>query len=162
MTSAMDEEIQQHIDQVNQWLDENVQSYPTPKQVTLHSFQVNWDQLSGSFKLCLDENELSDVLTFRVDQSGKTDFYLPKFHSPLGAPASYPAIELTQSTSKAILSGLHKTVPRVMGLGINRQTGEEITYQSPIEERILNKNEFEIAKARISFPDYSITVETID
>ncbi len=156
----MDERTQKHVEQVRQWLKENVKEYPTPKKVTLYSFEIDWSDLSGSFRLLLDDNELPEKLTFGIDQSGKPAFYPPMFHSPLGAPASYHAINLTESTSNAILRALRKTIPRVMAFGIYRETGKEIFSHTPMQDRILDKEEFELYRARVSSPDFSITVET--
>jgi hypothetical protein len=36
------------------WLEANVQHHPEPKYVALSDFEVNWNDLSGSFILSLD------------------------------------------------------------------------------------------------------------
>jgi hypothetical protein len=156
----MDERTRNHLEQVRQWLKDNVRHYSTPNKVTLYSFDVDWGELSGSFRVLLDDKELSEELTLAIDQSGKVNFYLPMFHSPLGAPASYAAIELTEITSRAILEGLRKAIPRIMGCGINRETGKEVFDYTPVQDRILDKEEFELSRKQVSSPDYSITIET--
>ena len=157
----MDERTEKYVERVFKWLDKNVKHYPTPKQVTLFSFEVDWSNLSGSFRLILDDEEIPDELTFGIEQSGKANFYPPMFHSPLGAPASYAAIELTESTKKTILLALTKVVPRVMAFGIYRETGKEIFSDTPMQERIMDKEEFEAYRARVSSPDFSINMEVI-
>ena len=156
----MDERTEEHIERVFQWLEENVKKYPTPKKVTLTSFEVEWSKLRGSFRLLLNDQEVPKKFTFGITQSGTPEFYPPIFHSPLGAPASYRAVELTESTSDAIRRALRRTIPRVMAFGIDRGTGKEIFSQTPMQDRILDKEEFERTRARVSEPGYSITVET--
>jgi hypothetical protein len=132
----MDDEIKNHIKEVEQWLEKNVQRFDEPKVVKLSDFEVDWTQFSGSFLLSLDNLTLQNKIKFNLDASGKTAFSLPMFHSPLGAPASYAAIEITKKTHKAITTALHKTIPKLMGAGKNSNTGEEITFHTPPHRRI--------------------------
>ena len=80
----------------------------------------------------------------------------PIFVSPLGAPASYSAVDMTDNTSKAILEGLKLTFPKLKPCGKNRDTGIEITYHSPISDRI-SAEELSKAIKRVN-KSYSITV----
>ncbi len=144
--------------EIQQWLDDNVQSYPTPKTVTLSDFDINWEELSGSFQLGLDEHRLERRIRFSLDASGRTEFQFPMFHSPLGVPASYKAIELTEETQGAIRQGLQDTIPRVMGLGLNRNTGERLDQRTPLAQRVNDPVAFDAAKERASGSDYSVTV----
>jgi hypothetical protein len=132
----MDKSIEDHMKKVRKWLDDNVQVFDEPWTVKLCDFQVDWSDFSGCFSLSLDNVTLKEKVRFGLETSGKTTFYLPMFHSPLGAPASYAAIKLTKRTNRAITAALHKTIPRLMGAGVNRETGEEITYHSPPNKRI--------------------------
>lgn len=132
----MDESIKQHIEEVRHWLEKNVQVFTEPKEVTLFEFSINWDEFSGEFRVAFDSVILSEKLRFGLEASGKTTFYLPMFHSPLGAPASYAAIEVSEKTHAAILKGLRQTIPRLKGAGIDRDTGNEITYHTPPIKRI--------------------------
>ena len=132
----MDESIKKHIEEVRQWLKENVQVFPEPDKVTLSEFLVNWEEFAGEFRVAFDSVVLSEKLRFDLDPSGKATFYLPMFHSPLGAPASYGAIDISEKTHAAILKGLRQTIPRIKGAGIDRDTGVEITYYTPPSERI--------------------------
>ena len=156
----MDEHIRKHIEQVREWLEKKVQKYPTPCKVTLSEFEVDWDELSGAFSISFDAVPLPKKLKFGVEQSGKAVFFLPMFHSPLGAPASYATIEISDKTSRAILKGLHSTIPRVKGYGINRETGKQIYSHTPICERIINHDEFWLAKKRIESDGYTISIDT--
>lgn len=152
----MDESIKQHIEEVMHWLEENVEVFPEPEKVTLSEFSVNWEDFSGEFRVAFDSVVLSEKLRFGLEVSGKTRFYLPMFHSPLGAPASYSAVEISDKTHAAILKGLRETIPRVKGAGLDRNTGKEITYHTPPNERI----DAEILSAAILKvnEDYSIQI----
>lgn len=156
----MHESIKLHLEEVRTWLDENVRLYPTPKQLTLHSFIVDLKTLSGSFKMILDDIELPEKLYFHIDQAGKAIYSLPMFHSPLGVPASYPMLELTEKTSEAILRGLRSSIPRVMGYGINFKSGKEVSTVTPIEDRIIDIEEFRSFETRINAHDFSVTIKT--
>lgn len=151
-------EIQAHIGQVRQWLEENVAVYPTPNQVTLSEFEVDWDVLEGSFQVSLDDTRLEDRFRFGVAQNGKPKVFLPMFHSPLGAPASYAAVEVTDETSKAILQALHRAVPHVEACGVDHRTGKQIWNGMPIRERIIDQEEFARMRAQVETGGYSVTV----
>ena len=152
-----DDLIKKHIERVGEWLDENVQVFPEPKTVTLSEFSIDWDEFSGEFRLSLDSVVLTGKLKFGLEASGKTTFYMPMFHSPLGAPASYPAIEITDRTRSAILKGLQETFPRLKGAGIDRQSGKQIRYDTPPIERI-ERAALEQAKRKVS-KKYAIVVD---
>ena len=157
---ALPDEIREHIERVEAWLEENVRVYPTPREVTLSGFDIDWITLDGSFLLAFDGEPLRHRFRFDMDISGRLRFRMPMFHSPLGAPASYAAIEFTDETRCSIDKGLHAVLPRLHGCGIVRATGKEINHWTPIDERIVDGEAFEAAKARASAPGYSITVPT--
>lgn len=151
--------IKEHIEQVRQWLEENVEVYPTPDRVTLSEFKVDWDRLEGSFQVSLDGTRLEDRFRFSVGSNGKPEVFLPMFHSPLGAPASYAAVELTSETSKAILAGLHRAIPHVEAYGLDRRTGRMVGNGTPISERIIDGVAFEQMKGHIEAGGFTVTVE---
>ena len=155
----MEESILRHIEEVRAWLDENVQVFTEPQSVTLSDFVVDWNEFIGDFRVFLDSVELPAKLRFGLNASGKTDFYLPMFHSPLGAPASYAAIELTPKTLEAIKQGLHKTIPHVLGSGINKETGLKVEAQTPPQLR-LSAETLKSAMVRI-VENYTVTIPLV-
>ncbi len=157
----MDEYKKKHIEEVHKWLEDNVKSYPSPKTLTLSEFDINWEKLSGSFLLILD-NISTERLNFGLEDSGKVKYFLPMFHSPLGAPASYAAIDITNETECAILRALEATIPKVHGCGIDRKTRREFYFYTPVKDRVIDELEFENAKKRLT-ADYliSINLETL-
>ena len=111
----------------------------------LYSFDINWSEWSGKFKVKFDDFELQELLALRVSENGRTIFNLPIFTSPLNVPGSFSAVRLTEMTDLAINEGLNCTLPRLKPLGKNRDTGIEINYSTPINERI-SERQIEAAK----------------
>ncbi len=124
--------------EVRGWLDEHVKVI-NPKRIELFAFEVDWETFSGSFSIKFDSEVLEDRLDFGLNASGRVDYYLPIFHSPLGVPASYPAIEISNEVREAIAKGLGEIFPRLKAAGIDRETGEEIAYFTPPKERVDHK-----------------------
>ena len=146
-----------HVERVREWLEENVQVFSEPEKVVLSEFSVNWDDFNGTFLVSLDSIEVSKKFQFESKLNGEVDLYLPMFHSPLGAPASYAAVRITSATHRAILKGLHETFPRLKAVGINRETGEKNDINTHPEARI-EKGLLEQAKAKVG-KEYFITME---
>lgn len=153
-------EIAEHLAQVSAWLDENVIRYPLPLAVTLGDMQMNWEGLSGSFVLSLDGKAVPDRFCFSLDGTGWLKFFLPMFTSPLGAPASYAAVELTEETQVAMQEGLRVLMPKLAGFGLHPVTGEWVHQSTPWRARVMDPTGFEQAKERIEAGGYSITVPT--
>lgn len=137
------------INEIRAWLDENVMKYPDPDRVTLYGFIINWEDFSGRFKIKLDQVELPFEFKFSPEASGKPTLFLPMLHSPLGIPASYPAISMTDKTRGAIERALKELIPRIHAFGINQLTGKEVTSNSPISERVLDVQQLELVKSTI-------------
>jgi hypothetical protein len=147
--------INEHLKLVSQWLDENVVSYPEPKSISLLEFDFNWERMTGNFYLELDGNRVADAFQLTLSQNGFMQFHPPMFFSPLGAPASFSAVNLTSSTELAISNALREIFPRLMPLGFDKNSGKCIWNSTPIEERIIDRNFFEEAKLQISSSSYS-------
>lgn len=156
----MSEEIKKQIKAVHAWLDKHVRVFEEPESVTLSDFTVNWDEFSGNFRVTLDTVELPTKLRFGLATNGETKLHLPMFHSPLGAPSSYAALDLTPKTLAAIKQGLHQAIPRVMAAGSNKVTGQNIAFDTPARLRI-SPEALKSAMARI-IQDYSVSVALED
>ena len=151
----MNEAMKTQIKEVHAWLDKHVRVFAQPKEVILSEFSVNWDDFSGNFRVMLDAVELPVKLKFGLEASGETKFHLPMFHSPLGAPASYAAIDLTPKTLAAIKQGLHQALPRVMAVGSNKVTGQNVPVNTPARLR-LSADALQEAMAKL-VKGYSVT-----
>jgi hypothetical protein len=150
----------EHVARVMEWYKENVKVYPTPEKVTLSEFEVDWVELSGSFRIDFDDVQVNDRFDFSLEASGWTTFHIPMFHSPLGAPASYLAILISSETENAIMEGLRATIPRIEPFGLNRKTGKETTQNTSISDRIINLSQFESVKNIVCSADYTISIIT--
>lgn len=149
-----------HIEEVSRWVDENVVSYPTPRAVTLSEFEVDWEQMSGRFYVSLDGQRIEDPFRLSLAQNGWIQFHPPMFHSPLGAPASYRAVELTEDTAQSLTKALRSIFPRLKPMGLDKTTGAHIGQRTPIIERISDQKMFDSANEMISSNGFCITVET--
>lgn len=154
----MPESVETHRQEIQQWLEDNVQSYSTPQRVTLKQFDVNWQELSGVFSVELDGLQLPTKFRFQLEASGKTSVRLPMIHSPMGAPASYRAVEITEATEAAIAKALHQTIPRIRGCGVDPKTGQQIAFHTPVSERIVDQSLFLAAQRELGLPTFSVSV----
>jgi hypothetical protein len=152
---TLSEEERKHLEAVGAWLDENTVTVPEPNTVTLYDFKVDWSKWSGSFRIRFDDVLHEDRFQFSDDGTGKVRLSLPMFVSPLGAPASYPAVEISERTREAILQALGSTLPKITPHGRNRKTGIETTVSTPISER-LTSDELRKIKNVVNFK-FSIT-----
>ena len=146
----------EHIQAVNKWLDDNVLVCETPTAVDISDFQLRPDSFSGSFQVALDGVKLSDRFSFGLGGNGKPDLFFPMFHSPLGAPASYAAVELTSETALAIKRLLESALPKMKALGYNRATGEMVFRTTHSDSaRIVDKAAYEECMKQISQKEFS-------
>lgn len=146
-----------HVQAVRDWLEDNVQVYPVPAAVTLRAFDIDWDCLTGEFSILLDQVAVPERIRFALDITGRPTIFMPMFHSPLGAPASYCAIELSLETHAAIQAGLERTLPKMRAYGRNPITGQTIDSSTPFVHRIVDILEYEAISTMIT-SDYQVTV----
>lgn len=148
-----------HINKVWQWLDENALVFKTPESITLSGFDVSSGKYSGSFDVTLDNQRIPRRFSFGLGGNGKPEIYFPMFHSPLGAPASYAAVELTRETTEAVKKILASILPAMKPLGLNRETGEQLFLTTCSESaRIVDKGTYTAAMTRISAEDFSVSL----
>ena len=155
MTNEQEE--QARYEELQVWLKDNVLVVPEPSELTLHHFIVDWANWSGEFGITFDDLVFKELLTFRAGANGYVDFFLPLFTSPLGVPASFAMLEITEKTSQAIQTALRSIFPRLKPFGRNRETGIEITYSSPLEARI-SAEDLRATKKRVP-RGFSVTVQ---
>ena len=158
MSVEQDAKANDRYEKLQAWLKDNVLIIPEPKVVTLHSFNVDWSDWRGWFRVKFDEFEIEDELDFGIEITGRPRFNLPIFTSPLGVPASFASIEITSKTHQAIGMALQGTFPRLKPFGRNRETGIEITMSSSISDRI-SVQEANAAKLLV-VEGYSVSVST--
>ena len=129
------------IEKLRNWLRGHVVSPSTPKVVVLSNIDFDWKELSGSFNLTLDNLRLISGFRFSVDISGKYQISPPMYVSPMGVPASYPSIELTEETTNEITKLINDFFPKVKPLGIDKETGVFIDRNVPMSDRVVDREE---------------------
>ena len=129
------------IEKLRNWLRGHVVSPSTPKVVVLSNIDFDWKGLSGSFNVTLDNLRLISGFKFSVDISGKYQISPPLYVSPMGVPASYPSIELTEETTNEITKLINDFFPKVKPLGIDKETGVFIDRNVPMSDRVVDREE---------------------
>ena len=142
------------IQAVKEWLQRNIRHYPAPSTITLRQIRLDPKELRGEALLLIGDALPGEELNLWMSESGRLTFSPPLFHSPLGAPATYAAIELTKNTEQAIAAAVQGLLPRLLPLGINPKTKEWVTTSTPLHERVPDSSEFNAAFERITRPDF--------
>ena len=150
----IDDAHRDHIQAVQEWLEKNVRVYPTPSRISLRQIQLDSNTLRGEALLFVGDTLPGEALTLRMGDAGWLTFTSPLFHSPLGAPATYGAIELTDKTTQAVSAAIQGLLPRLLPFGINPKTQEWVTASTPLRERIIDAAELNAALERITHPDF--------
>jgi hypothetical protein len=83
---------------------------------------------------------MEDKFDFSIGIDGNYHYSVPMFVSPLGAPASFAAIELSPETRKAITQALNQMFPKILPFGLHPVSKQFINSHTPISERILDKS----------------------
>lgn len=154
MSSLSNDSHRDHIQAVREWLQKNVRVYPTPSTIALRHIRLDRKQLRGEALLLIDDKLPGEELTLWMSESGRLTFSPPLFHSPLGAPATYAAIELSKNTEQAIAAAVQGLLPKLLPLGINPKTKDWITTSTPLHERIADLLEFNAAFEQITRTDF--------
>lgn len=119
------------------WLQANVKTYKTPEIVTLSHFEIDVVEFTGTFIVSFDEQAVDRRFSFGIKGNGLPKSYLPIFVSPLGVPASFPAVQLSDETEDAIEVALAHLLPRLRPFGLNKMTGEQTDITTPNSDRVL-------------------------
>jgi len=155
-------EIKQHLQEIEAWLDKNVEKHPPCSEITLLNFELEVlrQEIQGSFALLFGEFKCGHRIRFSFGENGKVSMGMPMFHSPLGAPCSYGAIEVSHAEEKAVNHVLNYIFPRIKPYGICRETGDEIRLGTAVEDRMIDGIGFINAKEKVLSPNYAVTVKT--
>lgn len=147
------------LDMVKEWLRENVREYDLVDQITLDRFR--WPQpedYRGSFSAILDGAGGRETFHFYADAAGEIKLQWPMFVSPLGAPASYTAINLQPEMEAALLTGIQSVVPRLKPFGICPDTKQLLTTETP--DALRTTIPVDSIRNRLLAPGFSVTVNT--
>jgi hypothetical protein len=141
--------VNEHLQEVRQWLRENVRNPDTPNEIEISDVRFDWSRMSGSFTLSLDGSPVLDRFSVWVEITGRVTFAPPMFVSPLGAPASYAAVNLTQRTEEGILQALQEIFPKVRPYGWHKDIDLIIDATTPFQRRILDQADFDAKKSKL-------------
>ena len=144
-------EIDRHVKLVRRWLEKHVHKANALRGVRLHSFVADWEELRGSFKVDFDDVPCPMAFTYSVGGAdGHTAVHAPIFTSPLGAPASYDAVEANKEAWDAIYRGIETLFPPIKPLGRDPETGKIIDTTTPLSRRILDEAALASTRAKMS------------
>jgi ADP-ribosyl-[dinitrogen reductase] hydrolase len=148
-----------HIEKVSKWVDQNVRTYHAQKKIILCDFDVDWEDMTGSFQVIFDDEACSDRFKFSYKIHGRVGYSMPMFVSPLGAPASYSAIELNREADVAICRGLGQVLPEIKAFGFDKETDTLIVSRTPFEQRLPPLEIMEGFKSQFIDPLFSVEIE---
>ena len=140
------------------WLRGHVISPSTPKEIVLSNFEFDEDEFSGSFNLTLDNVRFTQIFKFSVDMSGKYQIHPPMHISPLGVPASYASVELTDETSNAIEKLINQFFPKIKPFGLDKSTGKFIDRNTGTIQRVINYDELDLAIDAVSDKNFQLKI----
>ena len=98
-----EDELNDRLTMVQNWLEENVRVVTHANELTLCDFSYNPKNYGGEFAIRVDGELLDGRWHFWLyGADGWPTVSPPMFTSPLGAPASYTAIELSDELNAAM------------------------------------------------------------
>jgi hypothetical protein len=133
---------QNHLQQVREWLDLNVERPARPRVIKLSDIRFDWEAAHGSFRLTLDQIEVKNPFKLFIQMNGEVAFTPPMYVSPLGVPASYAAITLDEATETAINRALVQVFPKFFGYGRHQGKEAYIDALTPLTDRAVSHEEF--------------------
>ena len=140
-----------------EWLDENVIVPPQPKTVSVSNIQFDWTSLSGKLSVSLDGVMLADQFRVSVEIDGRARVRPPMFHSPLGVPASYAAINLDDKTEASIQRLIENIFPKMRAFGWHKDISCMVDCWTAPAVRIIDLADFEKKKQEIERSDLVVT-----
>jgi hypothetical protein len=125
-----------------EFLNDHVQVFPTPRKIIMSNFDIDWEALSGSFNLTLDGISAKERLGFCPEMSGKPRLVFPVYHAPYGIPSSYSSVRITWETEYCILKQLKMLLPRFFDgemCDLNRHKLDKASL-TQIKKRVMDPN----------------------
>jgi hypothetical protein len=141
------------------WLADNVQIFKKAKTVKLSDFKLEPPGYRGSFVVSLDDVPINSRFEFTLGANGLPVLSSPIFGSPLGVPASFSAVELSDNITAAIKDLLKEVLPGMKALGYHRETDEYVFSGSKDANRIISLEEFETKMAKLLEPNFEVSAK---
>jgi len=121
--------------------------------------EVLRQEIQGSFNILFGEFKCGRRINFSFGESGKVSMGMPMFHSPLGAPCSYGAVDISDAERKCVNHALNYIFPRIKPYGVCRETGKHIQLGTPVINRMIDSTEFIHAQEKVMSSNYAVTVK---
>jgi hypothetical protein len=153
---SKDHKLDKRLVDLQNWLTDNVQIFKKAKTVKLSDFKLEPPGYRGSFLVSLDDVPINLRFEFTLGANGLPVMNPPIFGSPLGVPASFSAVELSENITVAIKDLLKEVLPRMKALGYHRETNEYIFSGSQDANRIISLEEFETKIAKLKDPRFAV------
>lgn len=147
----------ERLENLHNFLRDNVTFPLTPKVIVLTNFEVNWKTFDGEFTVKLDSNEMKERFKFSVEIDGRYQISPPFYISPLGVPGSYPKIDLTEETTDTVTSMINEFFPKIKPLGLDSQTGVMIDRNTPIKDRVVDVEDVFWKMNKVLSDDFKLT-----
>ncbi len=142
------------------WVDENTTHLEPERTVAIRNIEFDWDTLRGECDVEFDGVACTHRLRLGYGITAGIGYQFPKFHSPLGAPASYGACTLSPEASEALARAIDSVFPKIRAYGRQKDTGQIINaVDSTNRDRWPPKEILDKVKERLADPDFEITVE---
>ncbi len=121
----MDEDPFSHLEAVRQWLSDNVVKIDDAAAIAVVDITYDPQTFRGCFVITADGVLLDGEWRFWLgDADGHTHISPPMFISPLGAPASYEAVEISDEQFASVLAQIRAVFPRIaVSVRCDRSTG---------------------------------------
>ena len=126
-----------HVAAVHAWVEANTRRYANVAEVRLTDFKWNEGRaLDVDFTAEFLPGGRQERLAAYADGAGQIWISAPMFVSPMGAPASFPAVEFDAATGKALLAGVRAVIPPLAPFGIDPKTGRHLDASTPLNGRM--------------------------
>ena len=144
----MDKNVISHLEAVRQWLSDNVVKIDDAAAIAVVDITYDPQTFRGCFVITADGVLLDGEWRFWLgDADGHTHISPPMFISPLGAPASYEAVEISDEQFASVLAQIRAVFPRIAPLG------KRFTFlNSTVADRIIDWQAYEDTIARLPLP----------
>jgi hypothetical protein len=146
------------IHNLENWLKENILKISRPNKLVLHNFKVDLRAFSGSFMVDVDGETLNATFSLYLGSDGKVHFGEPMFHSPMGVPASYAAIEVDPDTRLAIANSICNLFPKFRAYGFHKDLNRMIDSSSSLEDRVTDIDSLNSLESKLFDPSFKLTV----
>ncbi len=146
--------------EVRAWLEKHTYRPPRPCTVTLQEFEVDWERMCGTFLASFGDGAAAQTFSFAMGgAAGETEIFLPMFHSPLGVPASYPAIDLDEDIREAIFAAVRRLFPKVTAFGLDRASGRLITAHTALMDRVVDREALAETRRKMECGAFAVSFE---